>query len=247
MNIGSWIFGENNQDGNAPNNTSEAPPPPSSETLNAEEVRRRRLNNTQLTATSAPHISTEDDIKVALSLSPKRANIKLEPNNTTPQNNKKTKPPSSPTPSAELITPSPNTTPSGAKQDRYARTLNLALEFIFQITVRPDNARGNIKFMDTEGDSDFLNVDNLEYLLPMRLMEVVQEGVAGPQQGAPCYLIRAYRRLMEKEYQTLKEDAMHKDLQRSVNDTPAYLFYIFSNFLLLLAVKPRSRAFWLLL
>lgn len=219
MNVGSWIFGENNPDENSTNDTAETTPTPTptppTEVLNAEEVRRRRLNNTQLTA-STPKVTVEDNNISVSSPSPKRPQATIE-QTTTPQDKKKTKPPNSPLPVAtgqtETSIPSPKTTPSGAKLDRYARTLNLALEFIFQITVRQDNARANIQFVDTEGDSDFLTVDNLEYLLPMRLMEIVQEGSTGPQQGTPCYLIRCYKRLLEKESQTLEKDPMLKDLQ----------------------------------
>jgi hypothetical protein len=222
--IGSWIFGEAKEDDNKQEgesnagDTSESAPAPPSQTLTAEELRKRRLNNSQLMSTTTK--ATQEDTSntagsdTTASTSPKRANITIEHNNTTPQDKKKTKPPSSPLTTDSMTLSSPKTSTLGAKLDRHARTLNLALEFIFQITVRPDNARANIKFVDTEGESDFLNVDNLEYLLPMRLMEVVQEGVMGPQQGSPCYLIRTYKRLVEKESQLLKEDPMLKDLQR---------------------------------
>lgn len=220
MNVGSWIFGENKPDENATDDTSESAPTPSTptptpptEVLNAEELRRRRLNNTQLTATT-PKVTVEDNASTLAvsSPSPKRSQATIE-QNTTPQDKKKTKPLNSPLATGQAEAPSPKSTPSGAKLDRYARTLNLALEFIFQITVRQDNARANIQFVDTEGDSDFLTADNLEYLLPMRLMEIVQEGPTGPQQGTPCYLIRCYKRLLEKEGQALERDPMLKDFQ----------------------------------
>lgn len=227
--ISSWIFGS--QDEGA--NESSTPPPAPQPVLDPEEVRKRRLNNAQLTASSStrtgPVLDVSPDIigsaastsvnstnndsnDTGVHSSPKRVSAKLEPNSTTPQDKKKTRPQSSPINTDQSMTSSP--TPAGAKADRYSRTLNLVLEFIFQITVRKESGRANIKFMDTEGDSDFLNVDNLEYLLPMRLMEVVQEGVSGPQQGSPCYLIRAYKRLLEKENQALKGDPLLKDLQR---------------------------------
>lgn len=218
MNVSSWIFGNGSQDESSSNNSpqNEPAPPQPQPALDPEEVRRRRLNHAQLTATTTPKPSVEvsNTVKDNITSPPKRANIKLEPNNTTPQNSKKTRPPSSPNTRIELNDPPSAATSGAAKADRYSRTLNLVFEFIFQITVRQESARGNIKFVDTEGDSDFLNVDNLEYLLPMRLMEVVQEGVAGAQQGAACYLIRAHKRLLEKEGQTLQEDPLHDDLQR---------------------------------
>jgi len=217
-NVTSWMFGDGKHDDSNDDNSNSSqdvntPPPTPMPALDAEEIRRRRLNNAQLTTFTKPSASESPPATEIIHSSPKRANVQLQPNNTTPQEKKKTRPPSSPALSDQTNTPSPTPSSQGAKADRYSRTLNLALEFIFQITVRKESARPNIIFMDTEGDSDFLNVDNLEYLLPMRLVEVVQEGVSGPQQGAPCYLIRAYKRLLEKENQTLKEDPMLKDLQ----------------------------------
>jgi hypothetical protein len=218
-NVSSWIFGVRDQEENTPaTDSSESVKPPAEDEvrLDPEEVRRRRLNNMD-TSIKLPLDTSSNSI---LS-SPKRANTTIEH---TPQDKKKTRPPGSPLhvndpPSSTSSSPALRTTPSGgAKLDRYARTLNLTLEYIFQITVRFDNARANIKFMDTEGDSDFLNVDNLEYLLPMRLMEVVQEGATGTQQGATCYLIRTYKRLLEKESQALSEDPALKDLQRYSSD-----------------------------
>ena len=215
MNVSSWIFGGNQDESASGSQQNTESTAPSSETLTTEEIRRRRLNKTQVTATSTEKVSNEEivpspGVQTSPSKRPKSNTPEEAPS--TPQEKKKTKSSSDSVVSSEIMNNSPKTTPSSAKLDRYARALNRVLEYVFQFTVRPDSARDNIKLVD--GDCDFLNLDNLDFLLPMRLMEIVQEGPTGPQQGTPCYLIRAYKRLVEKESQFLQDDPMAKDLQR---------------------------------
>ena len=211
MSIRSWVFGddEGEKDDRKEDDLVQEDGKEEAQKmtpLDPEEIRRRRLKNAQLMSSSSPSPPPKPSAEAS---TPKRPKVAGGGHNSSIDKNEKNKAQALSVKSVDSGESS--NTPTKVRMDRYTRTLNLALEYIFQITIRRDNVKTNIKYMENDDEGEFLNTTNLDLYLPMRLMEIVQDDSTEHELSAVSYLLKCYKRVIEKEGLSTANEPIVKD------------------------------------